>query len=110
MEENNVMNEVEVIDNVEVTDLVPSQDNSKDGIGIAEAIVGGFALAGVAATVAVTVKGAKWVGGKAKQIKDNIVAKRAEKKAAKAAAKAVVETEDTAEETPVETPEEGTEE
>lgn len=107
MEEMNNVNEVEVIDNVEV---VPSQDNSKDGIGLGEAIVGGFALAGVAATVAVTVKGAKWVGGKAKQIKDNIAAKRAEKKAAKAAAKAVVETEDTAEETPVETPEEGTEE
>lgn len=109
MEEMNNVNEVEVIDNVEVTDLVPSQDNSKDGIGLGEAIVGGFALAGVAATVAVTVKGAKWVGGKAKAIKDNWAAKRAEKKAAKAAAKDNAETEDT-EEAPVETPDEESEE
>lgn len=101
MEENNVMNEVEVIDNnVEVTDLVTSQDNS-NGIGLAEAAVGTFALIGMGFVAKKTYDGAKWVGGKIKGAVDGLKEKRAEKKAAKA----VAETEDT-EEAPVETSEE----
>lgn len=110
MEENNVMtNEVEVINDVEVTDLATTQDSSKEGLGVAEGLVLGFATVGVAATGAAVVKCVKWVGGKAKATWNGWKEKRAEKKAAKAAAKDNAETEDT-EEAPVETPEEESEE
>lgn len=108
MEENNVMtNEVEVINDVEVTDLATTQDSSKEGLGVAEGLVLGFAAVGVAATGAAVVKGVKWVGGKAKATWNGWKEKRAEKKAAKEAPAEVEEPETEVvetEETPVEEP------
>lgn len=112
MEEmNNVMNEVEVIDNVEVTtDLVPSQETSAEGkIGLKEGIVITLAATGAVAIAGATVKGAKWVKGKALDWNEKRKAKKAEKKAAKETAKESAETEGKAEETPVESPAEESE-